>query len=165
MRVPRSVSALLLPLLVVVASIATASPASAGTSDTAPKPVGVGANRLVAVTSWSDHRPSSPTGRPFQVAVWDESPSDCGSNQVTSIWIHRIQAGTGNVLASAYLANWTRCTSDYKSLVPDTKAWNDAANLWSGPGGSPSPNKKQMIRLYLFSNGAQVGAIDMPYPG
>jgi hypothetical protein len=173
-RPRRMFTALLLPLLVVLASVATAAPASA--LDTPPKPVGVGADRLVAVASWSDNRPTGKIGRPYMLSLWDETPGDCGSSNVTSVWVRRIQAGTETVLASGYLNSWGPCTGNYKWFLEDGSAsdvihrvsgnWEPSANLWSGPGGSPSPTNKQELRVYLFnSSGTQIGVIGLPYPG
>jgi hypothetical protein len=172
-------SVLLLPLLFVLASVASASPAAAGGPlDSATKPVGAGVNRYLATVTWLDNRPTSGTGHPAVLELRSASGTDCNRSQVASVWVHRIQAGTENILASGRLNNWERCPTynyqwwldrnlgGFESVQPVSGCWTCDYNLWSGPGGSPSPTNKQALRVFLFnSSGQQIGLVTLDYPG
>ena len=173
----RIFSALLLPLLIALASIATASPAAAGSVTSTDKPVGTGANRYMVAVTWVDKRPASGVGRAAVLSMRSASGMSCNSSEVASVWVRRIQAGTENILASGPLNDWDRCHNvgwwlDRNIGGPEavqqvTGCWACDANLWSGPGGSPSPTNKQEIRIYLFdSSGHQIDSVvGYPYPG
>jgi hypothetical protein len=175
--VRRRLWALLLPLLFLVTSVAHASAAAAGPPlDSATRPVGSGVNRTLATSTWYDNRPATGTGRPAFVYLVSANGTDCSRSQVASVWLHRIQAGSGTILATGRLNNWNPCHSDawvlgccsgsYYSMQPVTGCWTCDYNLWSGPGGSSSPTDKQALRVFLFnSSGQQVGVVTLPYPG
>ena len=177
MRVRRMFTALLLPLLVVLAAVATASPASAGSVANQPTAVGTGVNRTVTYATWTDERPTRGIGRPFTLHLKTTNGTSCSSSRVNSVWVQRVQAGTGNLLASGYLKHWDRCQTLYDSwgldpvvssydLAVVSGDWSANYNLWSGPGGSPSPTAKQMLRVLLFdSSGTKLGAVELSYPG
>jgi hypothetical protein len=156
----------------------SASPAAAGTLTSETRAVGSGVNRTLATSTWLDNRPTTGTGHPAEVVLSTANGTSCNASQVASVWVHRIQAGTGSVLASGRLNNWDRCQTAFNvwnldccfgavnSIQTVSGCWTCDYNLWSGPGGAPSPTNKQALRVYLFdSSGQQLGFVTLPYPG